>query len=61
MPNSDGTPPHSFRPLIEELVTIVRNACGTMTPSAQSPPFTIMTQPTLVQQHALQLLSTITV
>ena len=57
---SDGTPAHSFRTLIEELSTIVRNTCRTIKDSAQ-PTFTIVTQPSATQQRALTLLDTISV
>lgn len=58
---SDGTPAHSFRTLLDELSTIVRNTCRTTTDSAQAPTFTIVTQPNALQQRALKLLETITV
>ena len=58
---SDGTPAHSFRTLLDELATIVRNTCRTPMGSAQAPTFTIVTQPNVVQQRAFKLLETITV
>jgi transposase len=58
---SDGTPAHSFRTLLDELSTIVRNTCRTTTDSAQAPTFTIVTQPHALQQRALKLLETIAV
>jgi len=58
---SDGTTAHSFRTLLEELLTIVRNTCRTIKGSAQAPTFTIVTQPNAIQQRALKLLDTITV
>jgi transposase len=58
---SNGTPAHSFRTLLDELSTIVRNTCRTTADSAQSPTFTIVTQPNATQQRALKLLETITV
>jgi hypothetical protein len=58
---SDGTAAHSFRTLIEELSTIVRNTCRAAKTSAPAPTFTIVTQPNLIQQRALELLDTITV
>ena len=58
---SDGTPAHSFSTLLDELSTIVRNTCRTPTDSAQAPTFTIVTQPSVVQQRAFKLLETITV
>ena len=53
-------PAHSFRTLLDELSTIVRNTCRTPVDSAQAPTFTIVTQPNLVQQRAFKLLETIT-
>ena len=58
---SDGTPAHSFRTLLDELSTIVRNTCRTTADSAQAPTFTIVTQANATQQRALKLLETITV
>jgi Transposase DDE domain len=58
---SDGMPAHSFRTLLDELSTIVRNTCRTPVDSAQAPTFTIVTQPNPVQQRAFKLLETITV
>jgi DDE family transposase len=57
---SDGTPAHSFRTLLEELSTIVRNTCRTTKGSAQAPTFTIVTQSNAVQRRAFELLDTIT-
>jgi Transposase DDE domain len=59
--SSDGSPAHSFRTLLDELSTIVRNTCRTTTDSAPAPTFTIVTQPNPVQQRALKLLETIAV
>jgi transposase len=58
---SDGTLAHSFRTLLDELSTIVRNTCRTVPVSAQAPTFTIVTQPNPIQQRAFKLLDTITV
>ncbi len=58
---SDGTQAHSFRTLLEELSTIVRNTCRPTTDSARVPTFTIVTQPNAVQQRALKLVETIAV
>jgi hypothetical protein len=58
---SDGTPAHSFRTLLEELSSIVRNTCRTAKASPQAPTFTIVTQANPIQQRALALLDTITV
>jgi Transposase DDE domain len=58
---SHGTPAHSFRTLLDELSTIVCNTCRTPVDSAQAPTFTIVTQPSVVQQRAFKLLETISV
>jgi transposase len=58
---SDGSPTHSFRTLLDELSTIVRNTCRATTDPARAPTFTIVTQPTAVQQRAFKLLNMITV
>ncbi|MCE2392483.1 MAG: transposase, partial [Proteobacteria bacterium] len=39
----DGTPAHSFRTLLEELSTIVRNTCRTPQAGAAVPTFDIVT------------------
>ena len=55
----DGTPAHSFRSLVEDLSTIVRNTCRAPgSPSA--PTFTVVTTPTPAQQRAMDLLEKIT-
>jgi transposase len=54
----DGTPAHSFRTLLAELATIVRNTCRT--PLAPSPTFDLLTVPTPLQRRALELLGQIT-
>lgn len=56
---SDGSPVHSFRTLLEELSSIVRNTCRTPRAVQDSPTFTITTRPNPTQQRALQLLETI--
>jgi hypothetical protein len=58
---TDGSPAHSFRTLIEELSSIVRNTCRTPNAPHDSPTFTITTRPNPTQQRALQLLDTIRV
>jgi len=58
---SDGSPAHSFRTLIEELSSIVRNTCRTPSAPEDRPTFTITTRPNPTQQRALQLLETIRV
>ena len=57
----DGTPVHSFRTLIEDLATIVRNTCRVPDDQKSSASFTIDTTPSDKQQRALELLETITV
>jgi hypothetical protein len=57
----DGTTAHSFRTLIEDLATIVRNTCRAPGDQKSSASFTIDTTPSQKQQHALDLLETITV
>jgi transposase len=57
----DGTVVHSFRTLLEELATIVRNTCVTRTARTPSPAFQIVTTASPSQQRALQLLQRITV
>jgi len=54
----DGTRAHSFRTLMEELSTIVRNTCRAPgVPNA--PPFKVVTTPTAEQQRAMNLLEKI--
>jgi len=54
----DGSPVHSFRSLVEDLSTIVRNTCRAPgSPSA--PTFTVVTTPTAAQQRAMDLLEKI--
>jgi hypothetical protein len=54
----DGTPAHSFRTLLEQLSTIVRNTCRA--PGAPTAPtFTVVTTPTAEQQRAMDLLEKI--
>ncbi|HUA23956.1 MAG TPA: IS1634 family transposase [Steroidobacteraceae bacterium] len=57
----DGTTVHSFRTLLADLATIVRNTCVTRTAKTPSPAFQIVTTPSAAQQRALQLLQRITV
>ena len=56
---ADGSPAHSFRTLIEDLATIVRNTCRVPGEQTSSGDFTIDTTPTDKQQRALELLETI--
>jgi len=51
---ADGQPVHSFRTLLEDLATIVRNQVAPKIPGAR--PFTIVTRPTPLQQQALDRL-----
>jgi transposase len=57
----DGSPVHSFRTLLQDLATVVRNTCLTRGAKAPSPAFQMVTTPTDTQHHALQLLQHITV
>ena len=51
---ADGQPVRSFRTLLEDLATIVRNQVVPKIPGAR--PFTIVTRPTPLQQQALDRL-----
>ena len=51
---AEGQPVHSFRTLLEDLATIVRNQVVPRIPGAR--PFTIVTRPTPLQQQALDRL-----
>ena len=57
----DGSTVHSFRTLLEELSTIVRNTCVTRSAKTPATAFQILTTPTPAQHRALQLLQQITV
>lgn len=57
----DGSPAHSFRTLLQELSTIVRNACQPSVGASASSTFQMTTLPNHTQQRALQLLQSITV
>jgi hypothetical protein len=50
---TDGGPVHSFATLLEDLATI---AASRIQPAGGLPAFTVITTPTPVQRHALQLL-----
>jgi hypothetical protein len=56
----DGTPAHSFRTLLDELSSIVRNTCRTPGAHTNAPTFQIVTTPNPKQKRALNLLQTIT-
>lgn len=57
----DGSPAHSFRTLLEELSTIVRNTCQPPAGATASLTFQMTTVANPTQQRALQLLQSITV
>jgi len=55
----DASPAHSFRTLIEELSTIVRNTCRAPGTDRHGATFDLLTTPNAKQQRALELLETI--
>ena len=55
----DGSPVHSFKTLIQDLQTIVRNTCRTVKDSQDGPSFDLITTPTTKQKHALELINRI--
>jgi hypothetical protein len=55
---TDGATVHSFRTLLEDLASIVRNRCRTRG-DRDAPTFDMTTTPTLAQKRALDLLDTI--
>jgi hypothetical protein len=57
----DGSPVHSFRTLLEELSTIVRNTCEARVGKNRGATFQMTTTPNPPQHRALQLLQQITV
>jgi len=57
----DGSPAHSFRTLLQELSTIVRNTCQPSVGANASLTFQMTTLSNPTQQRALQLLQAITV
>jgi hypothetical protein len=56
---SDSTPAHSFRTLLEDLATIVRNTCRPPSAKSSAATFQIVTTPTASQRRALELIETI--
>jgi hypothetical protein len=56
-----GSRAHSFRTLLQDLSTIVRNACRRPSAPDDEPSFHIDTQPTHTQQQALDLIAAIRV
>jgi transposase len=57
----DGAVVHSFRTLLTDLSTIVRNTCRAPRTPPDSPTFEILTTPTAAQHHAFKLLEAIVV
>ncbi|MHB8254517.1 MAG: IS1634 family transposase [Acidiferrobacter sp.] len=55
--HEDGTPIHSFPTLLASLATIVCNTCRTSAED-DAPIFTVTTQPTPLQQRAMELIAT---
>ena len=55
----DGTAVHSFRTLLQDLSTIVRNTCRTPGPVERSATFELATAPTSSQRRALELIEKI--
>ncbi|MHB8564385.1 MAG: IS1634 family transposase [Acidiferrobacteraceae bacterium] len=55
--HEDGTPIHSFQTLLADLATLVRNTCRTSAED-DAPTFTATTQPTPLQQRAMDLIGT---
>jgi hypothetical protein len=53
---SDGSPVHSFRTLLHDLSTIVRNTCRARTDKVPASTFQMTTTPNTTQQRALTLL-----
>jgi transposase len=58
---ANGTPVHSFRTLLEELSTLVRNTCRMLGAAAPSATFESLTIPTSLQRRAFELINRITV
>ena len=57
----DGTAVHSFRTLLKELSTIVRNVCRRRGAGPDEPTFHVVTTPNPTQQRAYDLLDAIAV
>src|SRR5258708_6170808 len=55
----DGTPAHSFRTLLDELSTVVRNTCRTRGSGNDAPTFEIVTTANPKQNRAIELLQSI--
>lgn len=56
--NAQGWPVHSFLTLLEDLATQVRNVCRPYA-SGDSSTFTLITQPSPLQRHAMELVQTL--
>jgi transposase len=56
---ADGSPAHSFRTLLNELATIVRNTCRRTNADPDEGTFVIDTTPNAKQRHALGLIDAI--
>jgi hypothetical protein len=57
----DGSPVHSFRTLLDDLSTIVRNTCEARVGQRSGSSFQMTTAPNPAQHRALQLLQAIAV
>lgn len=55
----DGSALHSFRTLLDDLDTIVRDTCRRKEAPADEPPFAMTTNPTPAQRRAFNLLETV--
>jgi hypothetical protein len=55
----DGSPVHSFKTLMAQLQTIVRNTCCTQKGTADAPTFELITTPSDKQKRALELIGQI--
>ena len=55
----DGSPAHSFRTLLSELTTLVRNTCRRKDAEQNESPFDIDTTPSTKQREALRLIDAI--
>ncbi|MGH9200578.1 MAG: IS1634 family transposase [Vicinamibacterales bacterium] len=55
----DDTPVHSFRTLLHDLASIVRNTCRVLGAGDDGPTFQVVTTPNGAQRRALELLETI--
>jgi len=56
---TDGMPAHSFRTLLNELGTLVRNTCRRRHPNAEEPKFELDTLPNATQRAALERINAI--